>query len=707
MAFLKRPFFADVRTSLPRHAIRLQVLGTFSLLVLVTVLLVGLSLYLFKKNTRDSYYSNLDQRLVIVENVLTGIAGETALQNSRPTAGPTFTPYLLNVSALDVQNPRKAFDIAAQSGCLIKYQEVAELCAALGNQGSVGAYLYIVGWMDGGDILPHVPGSSINDAHHLQVDTSVRGQDRTWIVTFQGPSRAAVSAAVPNPLDVDLYATGYRKEATGNLSNSGRNEKEFRGRLHYSTAGSRCADSDCKKRWQFVFRVPLDEFREESLVPEAPWPPRDYHELQVRMRIFAPPQDSADPRLLLDSSSSFATKKFAFDSEVGRRFLPLERLFITRADRPDEVLWASGEQSSNEKSSAWGAFVRWTLALIPGRLAATEKGFQRRILGKFGAYDLYVVPSEEIAYRSLENVASQYIVVLAAMIVLLSIAWLFVERRVVHRIGQLTVRAEELPDRLRSGTQTIHSDFDALQGRDELGVLAQGIHELLSRVNDDLKERRQRLEQNREMWEAIGHEILSPLQSLLTLHPEGMDDDLSRPYLARMERAVRTLQGSTSIETADWPVSSREFDIEEYLSELCENAPLAGRSPIEYAGIGQRCLVRCDDTLLETAISHVLDNASRFNPHGSPMRLRLSVDQEAARAVIRIANNGRCIPVDQLETIFHLGVTETAPQGDLFTAHRGQGLFVARRVMSSMGGTIEAANLEPSGVEFILRLPLS
>ena len=39
------------------------------------------------------------------------------------------------------------------------------------------------------------------------------------------------------------------------------------------------------------------------------------------------------------------------------------------------------------------------------------------------------------------------------------------------------------------------------------------------------------------MWHAVGHEIMSPLQSLLVLH--GHADDPSYRYINRMQQAVR------------------------------------------------------------------------------------------------------------------------------------------------------------------------
>jgi hypothetical protein len=63
-------------------------------------------------------------------------------------------------------------------------------------------------------------------------------------------------------------------------------------------------------------------------------------------------------------------------------------------------------------------------------------------------------------------------------------------------------------------------------------------------VKEDAEREQIRAEQEKDMWHAVGHEIMSPLQSLLALH--GDADDPSHRYLNRMQQAVRILYGSAS-----------------------------------------------------------------------------------------------------------------------------------------------------------------
>ena len=63
--------------------------------------------------------------------------------------------------------------------------------------------------------------------------------------------------------------------------------------------------------------------------------------------------------------------------------------------------------------------------------------------------------------------------------------------------------------------------------------------DLLRRVNDDVQREQIRARQEQDMWHAVGHEIMSPLQSLLALHGDAADP--SRRYLQRMQQALSHL----------------------------------------------------------------------------------------------------------------------------------------------------------------------
>ena len=202
------------------------------------------------------------------------------------------------------------------------------------------------------------------------------------------------------------------------------------------------------------------------------------------------------------------------------------------------------------------------------------------------------------------------------------------------------------------------------------------------------------------MWHAVGHEIMSPLQSLMALH--GEREDPSARYIGRMQQAVRVLYGqaSPSEAFASTTLALGTLDLDAFLGHVAGNAGYIGIERVEYARLGTPLLVRADEHSLEDVVTHLLRNADRHRTPGTPIRIALAAEGPSVR--ITLHNQGAGIAEDSLERIFEYGVSD-APDAAA-AGRRGQGLFVARTYMSKMGGTIVARN-EADGVTFVLTLP--
>ena len=683
-----------------RNGIRIQIFATFFVLWIATWAVVFFSLYLAKKEFRETYHAQLNQRLDVVENILTTTAGENALQNATTANRPTFSPYVLNVSAIDVENPRKAVDIVAQSACVVAFDSQAELCAAIGNLATVGAYLYIVGRLDGLDVIEHLPGTPIEAAHHIDLHTSIQGHDHHWLVVFQASpkgSRGNVAA-----FKSDLYATGYGVNSDGRLEDGGRDEKEIRGRLTYLPSSSDCRTPPCATQLQFAFRVPIEEFRGDTIVPDGLWPPKDFKDLRVRLKLISPAVNGRQSAVLIDTESSNAKRKYSLDAEIGPRFDPLERPAIYKAMDSGSLLWA-GTPAGQSAISPISPLSRLALLMVPGKFEPDGQGHRRTIKGKLGSYILVVKPSEALADTFVGPLAAQLLPALAGTWIVIFSAWVFVEVRIVKRVRRLTDRADALRSKLKNEGDQVPSTFGELQSYDELGILAQAIHKLLLRVNDDVRDKRARLDGLRSLWVAIGHDIMSPLQSLSSLHPEDRTDDKSRPYILQMESVIRTMSSAASLEQANWEVSLEALDANEYLRQLCENSALAKLPDLDFQSSGRPVFVKADPMLLDMAMRHVLDNSKRYAPAFSTVKLSLELEP-GNMALICIANDGPHIPEDIISRIFDMGVSERREAKDLFTLHMGRGLYIARQIMTGMGGNISAMNRQPKGVTFLIRL---
>jgi signal transduction histidine kinase len=190
----------------------------------------------------------------------------------------------------------------------------------------------------------------------------------------------------------------------------------------------------------------------------------------------------------------------------------------------------------------------------------------------------------------------------------------------------------------------------------------------------------------------------------MVLH--GAPDDPSARYIQRMQQAVRVLYGSASPSEAfqSTQVTLAPICLNEFLRHVADNAPAIGIENVQLRNdaASEAIYAEADEYSLEDVITHVLQNAQRFRPPGSPILVQL--EATPSHANIAIANLGPAIDESLIDKIFEYGVSGSATENGTANASRGQGLYVAKTYMAKMGGTITASNTG-EGVRFVLTLP--
>ena len=101
---------------------------------------------------------------------------------------------------------------------------------------------------------------------------------------------------------------------------------------------------------------------------------------------------------------------------------------------------------------------------------------------------------------------------------------------------------------------------------------------------------------------------------------------------------------------------------------------------------------------LHIALTELLFNALHFTTEGS---ITMRIDADDAHMRFTIEDTGPGIPADKADFIF-----EKFTKIDMFTEGLGLGLFLCRRVVELMGGTLTLDPQYTSGSRFVLELPL-
>jgi signal transduction histidine kinase len=663
----------------------------FLLLALATLALAVAVLQQEKQLSYANYRHGVGRTQAQVLARLHHPSGQLALMNPQTANRPVpLSPVVLPFSALDFDDPAKVQQAVELAGCLVTYPGKGSVCVAVANNAWAGGFIYMAGSFAGGELAARPRGErDATVAHRVRVTLDLRGSEQRWIAPFEAADGRASPARRGR-------LTGFVDQ--GRWLAATRPDREFRGWLWQDGA---CAQASavppaCERRVFFSIRLPVQAYRAALFDRSQPlvWPPPDLGQARVRVEVLAPGEGAP----LLDSNDPSAVPPFSM-AELQPLLLPGETLRVlppARAGVP-AVLSLTGAETA-PRTASW--LVRLVHALpVEGYGAPIE--LRDTVETPLGAYEVVLTGDLRSVDATLAAVATRLSGFVAAMLLATVLAWLLIEIGLIRRVAVLTRRARKVSRDVQDGQRLGELDVADLRGHDELGILAGALADLLQRVKEDLQRERLRAEREKDQWHAVGHEIMSPLQSLLALH--AAPDDPSARYIHRMQQAVRVLYGSASPSEAFETTTLRvqPLDLHEFLRHVASNAPGEGIDQVELQvapGVGA-VMVRADEYPLEDVVTHVLRNAARYREPGTPIRLTLEAGADVA--ALEIHNQGPPIPPELIDRIFEYGVSD--PDGAQGTGQRGQGLFVAKTYMAKMGGTIAARNV-PGGVGFLLTL---
>ena len=682
--------------------------GAFLLLALATLALAVGVLQDEKARGLQNYQDGFKKNQAQIAAKLRHPTGQLVLLN--PSAYERditpLRPLVLPFSAIDFDDKNKAQQAVEMAGCLVQYTDASSLCVAVGNNPFAGGFIYAVGSFNSGALASHVSGDlDLSQSHRARITVDMRGQTFRWLAPFEAmPERGDTATNGGGTSGAKGRLVGFSDN--GALTPASRPVRDFRGWLWQE---GRCldaavtSDAQCARRSFFSVRLPIELFREAiySKVPSAVvWPPADLDQIMVRVELLAP--GGTTP--LFDSNAAGATAPFSW-SELTPLLLPGEKLRIRKlgsAVASRDIVALAGAQSNEPESPLISRLIR--RLEVEGYDAPITR--REEISTPLGRFEMVLTGDVRTVNKALTAVATRVSWFVGGMLLAIFVTWLAIELRIIRRITALTRRAASVSKGIhgvtsgvRPGDKLAAVDLSYLRSNDELGVLAGGLQDLLQRVNEDVRREQIRLAHEKDTWHAVGHEIMSPLQSLMVLHANSADP--AHRYISRMQQAVRVLYGgaSPSEAFASSALYVQSLDANAFLSHVAANAEAAGIPGVTFTPGPQAVIVRADEYSLEDVVSHVLRNAQRYRVSQTPIAITLTM--QAPEVVVAISNQGPPIAPEMLEKIFEYGVSDQQEAGAL--GQRGQGLFVAKTYMAKMGGTISAHNTD-HGACFELRL---
>ncbi len=216
---------------------------------------------------------------------------------------------------------------------------------------------------------------------------------------------------------------------------------------------------------------------------------------------------------------------------------------------------------------------------------------------------------------------------------------------------------------------------------------------------------------------SISHDLKTPLASILgsvtslRAYARTFDDAAKDELMGtiqeeaeRLNRFIANLLDMTRLESGAVEPRFAAVDLPEVVASAVKRAQriLTGHR-VELQLSADLPLLRLDFVLFEQVLFNLLDNAAKYSPAGSLIRLQAARSGDGVE--LRVADEGDGIPPDDLEHIFDKFYRVHA--GDQRRAGTGLGLAICRGFVEAMGGTISAANrADRKGAVFTIRLPV-
>jgi two-component system sensor histidine kinase KdpD len=216
---------------------------------------------------------------------------------------------------------------------------------------------------------------------------------------------------------------------------------------------------------------------------------------------------------------------------------------------------------------------------------------------------------------------------------------------------------------------------------------------------------------------SISHDLKTPLAAVLaaagTLRDLGqaLDDSQKADLLAtivdeseRLNRFIANLLDMTRLEAGAIAPNAALHDIGEVLGSALRRAgKILAQHRVEVALAADLPMVELDPVLFEQVLFNLLDNAAKYAPPRTTIRIASWRERDAL--YLQVIDEGDGIPPGDLEQIFDKFYR--VQKGDQVRAGTGLGLAISRGFVEAMQGTITAANRsDRSGAVFTIRLPV-
>jgi PAS domain S-box-containing protein len=215
----------------------------------------------------------------------------------------------------------------------------------------------------------------------------------------------------------------------------------------------------------------------------------------------------------------------------------------------------------------------------------------------------------------------------------------------------------------------------------------------------------------------VSHELRTPLTSIYgfaetLLRQDVLFGEAERQtflgYIAsesqRLTAIVDALLNVARLDTGDLQVHLAPTDVRDVVGELVQTAAQAANGHDFVVDLPEEPLAaNADPDKLRQVFSILLDNAVKYSPAGG--KVTVGVERKEATVEVSVADEGVGIPQSDQDQIFRKFYRGADADSRVGSGGTGLGLFIARGLVTAMGGRIWVESREGEGSTFAFELP--
>lgn len=284
-------------------------------------------------------------------------------------------------------------------------------------------------------------------------------------------------------------------------------------------------------------------------------------------------------------------------------------------------------------------------------------------------------------------------------------------------VGQLSARAKQRAEEAESGKRQIESLYKQLQAAFERASEAEAL------------KRSERLKS--ALLDAVTHDLRTPLTSIkasiTTLideargptvdnQPVALDEESRLEMLEvidqesdRLNRFISDLIELARIEAGELQLRRRWGAVDEIISTALTRAKsLTAKHHVQISSEPESPIVRVDANAVSEVVYTLIDNAAKYSPRGSTIRIDTQRGQDGM-VIMAVEDEGSGIPKELRERVFDKFFRATR-NGDVSThqpSGTGMGLAIAKGIVEAHEGKIWIENARNGkGTRVVFALPI-